>query len=98
MKTDEAGIAAFEQRMGWPLAVYTASKPKLASNEDGSPTMSSSETLAWLRANPRAWYQLTHWHEGHIVFNVIACMLMVVCAACCCEWHRRARNGRRNPA
>jgi hypothetical protein len=95
MKTDDAGMAKYEQRMGWPLVVYSAKNPKVVSMENEEPVANPVATLAWLRSNPRAWYQFTHWHEGHIVINVLVCMLLVVCAACCCEWHRRARIGRR---
>ncbi|HYG78067.1 MAG TPA: hypothetical protein VEK08_23880, partial [Planctomycetota bacterium] len=83
------GLITFQQRMGWPLTIYSASNPAPEILSKVGVAGKPAETLAWLRQNPDTWYQRTHWHELNIVLNLAAGVILVCAAACCNEFRRR---------
>lgn len=82
------GVMVFQQRMGWPLTIYSAhdpyEEPLVAAGVAGSP----KSKLAYLKSNLEARYRFAHWYEANIALNLLAGVMLVSAAACCCEWRR----------
>ena len=71
--TDYTGQPAarnYEQTMGFPLTMYTASQPVL-SQVPAPIRVSGAATLIYLQDNPNVWYRIARYEHPHIVFNVV---------------------------
>jgi len=76
--------AGFTQTMGWPFMTFLASEPQLRGMEtEGRP---AAEIVRYLESHPTTWWRHVHWFGSGIVMNSAACLLLVVGAACACEW------------
>jgi hypothetical protein len=83
-KDAQNAAAGFTQSMGWPFMTFLASEPYLRGMEiEGRP---AAEIVHYLENHPQTNWSRAHWYSREIVLDVIACMLMVIAAACVCEW------------